>query len=59
MDTDSDNDGIPDSEEGVADSDGDGIPDALDTDSDNDGIPDADEVGSDPLNPLDLSLIHI
>ncbi len=41
LDTDSDNDGIPDAIEGNADSDGDGTPDYLDTDLDNDGISDA------------------
>ncbi|WOH37806.1 putative Ig domain-containing protein [Thalassotalea fonticola] len=40
---DQDVDGIPDTEEGVADTDGDGVPNYLDTDSDNDGIPDSDE----------------
>ncbi|MCH8345021.1 MAG: right-handed parallel beta-helix repeat-containing protein [Planctomycetes bacterium] len=40
LDTDSDGDGIPDSQEGDGDADGDGIPDYLDEDSDNDGIPD-------------------
>lgn len=47
IDTDDDNDGIPDSEEGdgVLDTDGDGVADSLDTDSDNDGILDADEPG--------------
>ncbi len=42
-DTDNDNDGISDKDEGRAsnrDSDGDGIPDYLDLDSDNDGLPD-------------------
>ncbi|WP_144394703.1 putative Ig domain-containing protein [Pleionea sediminis] len=42
-DLDSDNDGIPDLEEGTGDTDGDGIPDYLDEDSDNDGIPDSEE----------------
>lgn len=37
---DSDNDGIPDGEEGLSDPDGDGIPNYLDTDSDNDGLSD-------------------
>ncbi|WP_039916943.1 putative Ig domain-containing protein [Cellvibrio mixtus] len=43
-DTDNDNDGISDKDEGRAsnrDSDGDGIPDYLDLDSDNDGLADA------------------
>ena len=45
-DTDSDNDGIPDSASkrdstGGPDTDGDGTPDFQDTDSDNDGIPDS------------------
>lgn len=41
LDTDSDNDGLPDAAEGRADSDGDGLPNFLDKDSDNDGIADA------------------
>ena len=41
LDTDNDNDGIPDVVEGTGDSDGDGIPDYLDIDSDNDGITDS------------------
>jgi len=41
--TDSDGDGINNSDEGVSDTDGDGTPDYLDPDSDNDGISDADE----------------
>lgn len=47
VDTDDDNDGLSDLQEGngVVDTDGDGIPDSLDTDSDNDGIPDAQETG--------------
>jgi len=50
--TDSDQDGIPDSQEignisSPLDSDGDGIIDALDTDSDNDGIPDSQELSND------------
>lgn len=51
-DLDDDNDGIPDSSEGVGDTDGDGVADLLDLDSDNDGIPDAVEAngGSLPAN---------
>lgn len=45
IDADDDNDGIPDSVEGIADTDGDGVIDALDLDSDNDGIPDLVEAG--------------
>lgn len=50
VDSDSDNDGIPDAEE---DADGDGIPDIADsdyvpTDSDGDGIPDSQEADGDP-----------
>ena len=37
----SDDDGIPDSEDG--DDDGDGVPDAEDNDDDNDGIPDSED----------------
>jgi hypothetical protein len=48
LDTDTDDDGIPDLVEGSGDSDGDGMPDFTDTDSDNDGIPDAVEDGSTP-----------
>ena len=46
LDPDSDNDGIPDQEEGNADSDGDGIPDRLEPnnlDSDGDGVNDGEE----------------
>ncbi len=54
LDNDDDGDGIPDTEEIVAevdhavqskspDSDGDGIPDDMDTDDDGDGIPDVDD----------------
>ncbi|MFT5246596.1 MAG: hypothetical protein ACI9RU_000055 [Litorivivens sp.] len=45
LDTDSDNDGILDEDEGVEDPDGDGIPNYRDTDSDNDGISDLIEGG--------------
>jgi len=59
-DTDSDNDGIPDSVEAgdsdpstpPIDSDGDGLPDFIDTDSDHDGIPDAGEWSSGSGDPL-------
>jgi len=44
MDQDSDNDGIPDQQEGYTDFDGDGIPNYLDLDSDGDGVPDATDV---------------
>jgi gliding motility-associated-like protein len=46
FDTDDDNDGILDTEEGngMIDSDNDGIPNSLDIDSDNDGITDNDEL---------------
>lgn len=40
VDLDSDNDGIPDSVEGMTDTDGDGSPNHVDLDSDGDGIPD-------------------
>jgi hypothetical protein len=40
IDDDDDGDGIPDVDEGSGDSDGDGIDDSLDPDTDNDGIPD-------------------
>lgn len=43
MDTDSDNDGHLDADEGSADTDGDGVPDYRDNDSDNDGILDSAE----------------
>ncbi|ACY17390.1 OmpA family protein [Haliangium ochraceum] len=44
-DTDSDDDGRLDGDEGTADTDGDGLADPLDPDSDNDGILDGTEVG--------------
>ena len=45
LDPDSDNDGIPDSEEGAEDTDADGVANYLDTDSDNDGLADSLEAG--------------
>ncbi|MDQ3032625.1 MAG: hypothetical protein M3Y87_09430 [Myxococcota bacterium] len=60
LDDDSDNDGIPDAEEGGAlggcrarNSDDDGIPDYLDNDSDNDGLSDRDERETYFTDPLD------
>lgn len=50
---DSDEDGIPNSVEGIGDTDGDGTPDYLDTDADNDGIPDALEAGAAAEDPRD------
>ncbi|MDI7267299.1 MAG: MYXO-CTERM sorting domain-containing protein, partial [Myxococcota bacterium] len=52
LDTDSDNDGIPDLEEGLGDPDGDGIPNYRDTDSDGDGLGDREEraAGTNPYN---------
>jgi hypothetical protein len=49
-DADSDDDGVPDGEEGLGDADGDGLPDALDDDSDNDGLHDGTERGLTALN---------
>ena len=49
-DTDSDNDGISDTDEGVVDTDSDGKPDYQDTDSDGDGIADIDEGTNDTDN---------
>ena len=43
LDTDSDGDEIPDSQEGVKDVDNDGVPNYRDTDADGDGIPDVEE----------------
>jgi len=45
LDSDSDDDGVPDGEDGTYDSDGDGLPNCLDPDSDNDGIRDGTERG--------------
>ncbi|HPB31013.1 MAG TPA: hypothetical protein PLB62_06120, partial [Candidatus Sumerlaeota bacterium] len=45
LDSDSDDDGVPDGEEDLYDSDGDGLPNCLDPDSDNDGIRDGTERG--------------
>jgi len=45
LDSDSDDDGVPDGEDGTSDSDGDGLPNCLDPDSDNDGIRDGTEMG--------------
>jgi hypothetical protein len=61
QDSDSDDDGIPDSVEAgdgdigspPIDSDGDTVPDYADTDSDDDGILDAVEAGPSPATPLD------
>ena len=47
VNTDYDDDGIPNDVEGDGDTDNDGIPDNEDTDSDNDGIPDAEEGSGD------------
>ncbi|RDX37495.1 hypothetical protein DZA50_02010 [Kangiella sp. HD9-110m-PIT-SAG07] len=49
-DDDSDNDGIPDSEESTNDTDNDGTPDYRDEDSDGDGIPDSEEGANDTDN---------
>jgi len=45
LDSDSDDDGVPDGEDGTSDSDGDGLPNCLDPDSDNDGIRYGTEMG--------------
>jgi hypothetical protein len=50
--SDSDGDGILDTEEGTGDFDGDGIVNKLDLDSDNDGIPDSVEAGANPASPV-------
>ncbi|NND93082.1 MAG: hypothetical protein HKN42_19655 [Granulosicoccus sp.] len=47
VDTDDDNDGIPDLSDGSLDSDNDGVIDRLDRDSDNDGVLDSRETGRD------------
>ncbi len=53
-DPDDDNDGIPDTVDGVGvDTDGDGIDNLLDTDSDGDGISDFEEAGPNPQAPVD------
>ena len=49
-DIDLDDDGIPNTEEGLGDTDGDGIPNYLDIDSDNDGILDVVEGGDGSLD---------
>lgn len=49
--TDSDGDGIPDSEERPGDSDNDGMDDIMDPDDDNDGIPTMDECPGGPICP--------
>ncbi|WP_118972316.1 Ig-like domain-containing protein [Taibaiella koreensis] len=54
-DPDDDNDGIPDSVEGITDKDGDGIPNYLDIDADNDGITDAIESNGNPANDPDFN----
>ncbi len=53
LDLDSDNDGIPDTEEGAGDADGDGLSNATDLDSDNDGITDIVEAnnGDNSIDP--------
>ncbi len=50
LDSDDDNDGIPDAVEGSGDFDGDGIINSCDIDSDNDGIPDIVEAGGTDAN---------
>ncbi|MDQ3264786.1 MAG: Ig-like domain-containing protein, partial [Myxococcota bacterium] len=45
FDSDTDDDGIADGEDGILDTDGDGLIDAADPDSDNDGLPDGLEAG--------------
>ena len=50
INTDDDNDGIPNNKDGIGDSDGDGIPNYIDRDSDNDGIPDVVENGLPDVN---------
>ncbi len=56
-DADTDDDGVVDGTDGLADTDGDGLIDAIDTDSDNDGILDGTESGiTDALKPRDTDL---
>jgi hypothetical protein len=52
VDTDSDDNGIPDRSETTEDGDDDGVPDFADSDDDGDTIRDVDEIG-DPLDPED------
>ncbi len=52
-DLDDDNDGIPDTVEGLIDADGDGVADANSRDSDGDGRPDANDLDSDNDGLLD------
>lgn len=53
LESDTDGDRIPDSEEGMDDPDGDEIPNYQDPDSDGDGLGDIYEAGADPINPVD------
>jgi len=59
LDTDSDDNGVPDMAEAgdpgsPTDTDGDGVFDFRDPDNDADGVSDVVEIGGDPANPLDL-----
>src|SRR5262245_27064909 len=59
LDTDSDDDGILDEDEGLIDIlDGDGVPAYLDEDSDGDGIPDSIEGPGNGLQPVDRDHDH-